>query len=47
MLGVLYLFALITAGVMTIRNGHLVMFLIGFIFPVLWIIGAFMDKPRY
>jgi uncharacterized RDD family membrane protein YckC len=47
LLGVLYLIAFITAGVMTIRNGHLVMFILGFIFPVLWIIGAFMDKPRY
>ena len=33
LLGVLYLIAFITAGVMTIRNGHLVMFVIGFIFP--------------
>ena len=47
LLGVLYLIALITAGVMTIRNGHLVLFIVGFIFPLLWIIGAFMDKPRY
>ena len=47
LLGVLYLFVFITAGVMTIRNGHIVMFIIGFIFPLLWIIGAFMDKPRY
>ena len=28
LLGVLYLIAFITAGVMTIRNGHLVMFII-------------------
>jgi hypothetical protein len=47
LLGLLYLIAFITAGVMTIRNGHIVMFIIGFIFPILWIIGAFMDKPRY
>ncbi len=39
LLGVLYLIAFITAGVMTIRNGHLVMFILGFIFPLLWIIG--------
>jgi hypothetical protein len=38
--------AFISAGVMTIRNGHIVMFIIGFIFPILWIVGAFMDKPR-
>jgi hypothetical protein len=35
LLGVLYLIAFITAGVMTIRNGHIVMFIIGFIFPLL------------
>ena len=39
--------AFITAGVMTIRNGHLVLFILGLIFPLLWIIGAFIDKPRY
>jgi hypothetical protein len=32
---------------MTIRDGHLVLFILVFIFPLLWIIGAFMDKPRY
>jgi hypothetical protein len=24
-----------------------VLFILGFIFPLLWINGAFMDKPRY
>ena len=35
LLGVLYLIAFITAGVMTIRNGHLVLFILGLIFPLL------------
>ena len=44
---VLYLIAFITAGVMTIRNGHVVLFILGFLLPILWIVGAFMDRPRY
>jgi hypothetical protein len=47
LLGFIYLMALITAGVMTLRNGHIVMFIIGFVFPLLWIFGAIMDRPRY
>ena len=47
LLGVLCLIAFVAAGFMTIRNGHLVLSVLGFVFPLLWIIGAFMDKPRY
>ncbi|HSF61322.1 MAG TPA: hypothetical protein VLA69_06475 [Gaiellaceae bacterium] len=47
LLGVLYLIAFITAGFMTIRNGHVVLFILGFLLPLLWIIGAFMDRPKY
>jgi hypothetical protein len=45
--GALYLVVMVTAGVLTLRNGHIVMFVLGFLLPLLWIIGAFMDKPRY
>jgi hypothetical protein len=34
--------ALISLGVSTLRKGHYVLFAIGIIFPLLWIIGAFM-----
>lgn len=47
LLGVLYLIAFITAGFMTIRNGHVVLFILGFLLPLLWILGAFMDRPKY
>jgi hypothetical protein len=48
LLGLLYLILLITAGVMTIRNGRWVLFILGIIFPLLWIIGAIMSpKSRY
>lgn len=47
-LGVLYAVLLVTAGVMTFRNRQIVMFILGFVFPLLWIIGAVMSpKPRY
>ena len=44
--GILYLIAVFTLGLMTLRNGHGLMFFFGIIFPVLWIIGAFMKPPE-
>jgi hypothetical protein len=45
-LGILYFVLVITLGVMSIRKGHWVMFLIGFIFPLFWLIGAIMPPVR-
>jgi hypothetical protein len=45
-LAVLYLVLLITLGVMTLRKGHWVMFIIGIFFPILWIIGAVIPPAR-
>jgi hypothetical protein len=42
LLGVLYLVALISLGVSTLRKGHYVLFVVGIVFPLLWIIGALM-----
>jgi hypothetical protein len=43
----IYLAALISLGVMTLRKGHVVLFVVGIIFPLLWIIGALMPPtPR-
>jgi len=39
-LGILYVVLLIVLGLKCIKGGHWVMFIIGFIFPVLWIIGG-------
>ncbi len=44
-LGVVWLILLITLGIMSIRRGHWIMFLIGLFFPVFWIIGALLP-PR-
>jgi hypothetical protein len=45
-LGILYFVLLITLGILSIRKGHWVMFLIGIIFPLFWLIGALMPARR-
>ena len=45
-LGVLYLVLLFTLAVMTFRKGHWVLGVIGFIFPILWIIGAVLPAAH-
>jgi hypothetical protein len=39
---VAYFTALVLLGVTTLRKGHVALFLFGIIFPLLWIVGAFM-----
>jgi len=41
-LGFLYLVLLITLGIMSIRKGHWVMFIVGIFIPIFWLIGALM-----
>ena len=43
-LGILYLVLIATLAVMSFRKGHWVLGLIGFIFPVLWLIGAILPS---
>ena len=43
--GILYLVLLLTLGILTIRKGHWVMFILGIFLPLFWIIGALMP-PR-
>ena len=45
-LGVIYLTLLIVLGLTTLQKGHTAMFWIGIIFPVLWVIGAFMSPTE-
>jgi len=42
----LYIILIVTLGIVCIRNGHWVMFIIGFFLPFFWLIGAIM-RPRY
>jgi hypothetical protein len=42
LLGIIYFVLLVTLGVMSIRKGHWIMFIIGIFIPLFWIIGALM-----
>jgi hypothetical protein len=42
--GILWFVLLVTVGIITIRKGHWVMFIIGIFFPLFWIIGALMPS---
>jgi len=46
--GALYFVLLVTLGTMTFRKGHFVLFWVGIIFPLLWVIGALKaPAPSY
>jgi hypothetical protein len=45
-LSIIYFVLLVTVAIMTFRKGHWVLGLIGFIFPILWIIGAILPRRR-
>ena len=43
----LYVAVLITLGVATLRKGHIVLFIVGIFFPILWVVGALIGPtPR-
>jgi hypothetical protein len=42
----IYLTALISLGAMTLRKGHTLLFIVGIIFPILWVVGAVMAPTR-
>jgi hypothetical protein len=44
---VLYLLLILTIALLSFRQGHWVLGLTGFVFPVLWLIGAISPAPRY
>jgi uncharacterized membrane protein len=44
LIGLIYIVLLITLGVMSIRKGHWVMFLIGLFLPIFWLIGALLPR---
>jgi len=47
LLGILYVACWIFLGLATFRKGHYWLFWIGFIFPILWIVGALIrPTPR-
>jgi hypothetical protein len=44
---VLYLALILTLALLSFRKGHWVPGLIGFVFPILWLIGANLPSRRY
>jgi hypothetical protein len=44
--GILYVVLLVVLGLTSIKKGHWIMFLIGIILPIFWIIGALMPPTR-
>jgi hypothetical protein len=46
--GILYVVLLLTLGIISLRKGHWVMFIIGIVFPLFWLIGALIPprQPR-
>jgi hypothetical protein len=44
--GAIYIVLLITLGIVAIRKGHWVMFIIGIFIPLFWIIGALLPPTR-
>jgi hypothetical protein len=45
-LGILYFVLLLTLGIMSIRKGHWIMFVVGLFIPIFWIIGALMPPVQ-
>ena len=41
-----YIVLLLTLGVMTIRKGHWVLFIVGIFLPLFWLIGALL-RPKH
>jgi hypothetical protein len=46
LLGALYLTLFVALGLTTLRKGHSVLFFLGIIFPVLWIVGAILGPTE-
>jgi hypothetical protein len=41
---VIYVVLLITLGILSLRKGHWVMFIIGIFLPIFWLIGALLPR---
>jgi ABC-type multidrug transport system permease subunit len=44
--GVIYFILLVTVGIISIRKGHWVMFIIGIFIPLFWFIGALLPSKQ-
>jgi hypothetical protein len=43
---ILYVVLVFTLGLMTLRKGHWVMFIVGIFIPLFWLIGAVIPPAR-
>lgn len=43
---IIYVVLMVTLGILAIRKGHWVMFLIGIFLPIFWLIGALLPDKR-
>ena len=41
---VLYIVLILTLGIMSLRKGHWVMFIVGIFLPLFWFIGALLPR---
>ncbi len=46
LLGLLYVLLLLFLGVRSIKHGHWIMFLVGILLPIFWVIGGLMPPVR-
>jgi len=46
LLGALYVVLFFVLGLMSIRKGHWIMFIVGIFLPLFWVIGALMPPTR-
>jgi hypothetical protein len=42
--GIIYFVLLVTLGVLSLRKGHWVMFIVGVFIPLFWLIGALVPR---
>jgi hypothetical protein len=45
-IGILYFVLMLTLGILTLRKGHWVMFIVGIFIPLFWLIGAVIPPAR-
>ena len=43
---IIYFILLVTLGIVSLRKGHWVMFIVGLFLPFFWLIGALLPRRR-
>ncbi len=45
-IGIIYLVLLFTVALLSFRKGHWLLGVFGFVFPILWVVGAILPARR-